>query len=442
MPPHPPFAILARSLAQGAQTSDLLLELHRETLAATGGVRSVILQRGSRSGDFTATSGRGFEALGGPWLQGPWAAALARLSDIDEPTLSKLDDLAPLRERLDAATALIISLTPCTGHEPATFLIITDPSVPPERALEFGARARVEFSLALELARLGREGAMHRRIQELLLGFSRGISSTLSVGGALESLTADTNVLFGTRRTSVWLHDRRNRELVLSASSDPAYAATAERVATDADATASRGLRLDRPELAAVGLEELVLIAPLRGWRRALGTLVVEGDPADLDDRQFLDAAYDLARQLSVALENVQLLEGVLQQRRLLEDTFNSLIELVAVIDNSSRVVQLNEAFAERAGRPIAELREQPVADLVGPEMAEWLAAAEPESPAPTADVSQPPAATRAKQFTDDRLGGIFAATVTPLINQDGEPVGHVLVARDITEQTRLERER
>ena len=31
--------------------------------------------------------------------------------------------------------------------------------------------------------------------------------------------------------------------------------------------------------------------------------------------------------------------------------------------------------------------------------------------------------------------------TVTPLINEDGEPVGTVLVARDVTRQTRLEAE-
>ena len=36
----------------------------------------------------------------------------------------------------------------------------------------------------------------------------------------------------------------------------------------------------------------------------------------------------------------------------------------------------------------------------------------------------------------------MFAATMTPLINQDGETVGRVLVARDITAQTRLETER
>ena len=44
----------------------------------------------------------------------------------------------------------------------------------------------------------------------------------------------------------------------------------------------------------------------------------------------------DLGRQLSAGIENVQLLEEMLRQRRLLEDTFNSLIDLVVVTDGAS----------------------------------------------------------------------------------------------------------
>jgi len=69
--------------------------------------------------------------------------------------------------------------------------------------------------------------SLHRRIQELLLGFSRGISASLSVGGALESLCTEVNDLFGTRRVSVWIHYRRARELALSGSSDHEYAESA-----------------------------------------------------------------------------------------------------------------------------------------------------------------------------------------------------------------------
>jgi PAS domain S-box-containing protein len=279
--------------------------------------------------------------------------------------------------------------------------------------------------------------SLHRRIQELLLGFSRGISATLSVGGALEALCSEVNDLFGTNRVSVWLHYRRARELALAGSSDPTHAAAPTRVQTESDTIPARGLRLDGPQFvgpAAGGGR--ILVAPLRGWRRALGTVVVEGDAKGLDDQQFVDAIYDFGRQFSFALENVQLLEEVLQQRRLLEDTFNSLIDLVVVTDSDTRVVQMNDAFASRVGSSRRGLLDRPLSELVSTEIAQWVAASDPTS-TPAA-----PASVRVRQFTDDRLGGIFAATVTPLINHEGNPTGRVLVARDITAQVHLETER
>ena len=286
-----------------------------------------------------------------------------------------------------------------------------------------------------ELARLKRLAELQHRIRDLSLLFARNISSSLNLSAALEALSHAGNDLLGTRRTSVWVHDRRAWELVLTASSDPVHAETAARVSTDDPrAPSARGLRLDRP-LVLTEHEELILIAPLRGWRRALGTLVIEGAPVELNEDEFVAIAQELARQLSGGIENVQLLEEVLRQRRLLEDAFNSLADLVIVTDKALRVVQVNDAFVERAGESVVRLLDRPLADVVGAEIAAWAASPEPV-----------PAAGRAhtagsRRFDQRELGGVFAATVTPLINQDGQPVGRVLVLRDITAQTRLEAE-
>ena len=117
--------------------------------------------------------------------------------------------------------------------------------------------------------------------RELARTFWRGITSTQGLGSALDEVLQEFNRHIGAERTSVWLHDRRDRSLSLVASSDAAVRDSAERVAaSDWDAPAARGLRLDQPQL--LGLTSQpggapVLITPLRGWRRALGTLVVEG---------------------------------------------------------------------------------------------------------------------------------------------------------------------
>jgi PAS domain S-box-containing protein len=261
--------------------------------------------------------------------------------------------------------------------------------------------------------------------------FWRGVTSSHGLGAAIQAILADFNAHSGSRRTSVWLHDRRARELTMVASSDPVLSAQSPRIASaDPEAPAARGLRLERPQLIDAG-PEAVLISPLRGWRRALGTLVVEGTSAAARDRQVqIDLTTELGRQLSVGIENVQLLEEMLRQRRLLEDTFNSLIDLVVVTDRDMRVVQMNDAFAVRLGQPRAELFERHLADLVGVELAQWAAD------------DHTPDGARLRTVEHQGLGGILSLTATPLINEDGELVGTVLVGRDITRETALEREK
>ncbi len=127
-------------------------------------------------------------------------------------------------------------------------------------------------------ARAGRPA----RVPELARTFWRGSTSTQGLGAALEEVLRGST---GTSapRTSVWLHDRRDRSLSLSPRRPGAHGGSGQRVAADdPDAPAARGLRLDRPQILASRRTgepggRPVLITPLRGWRRALGTLVVEG---------------------------------------------------------------------------------------------------------------------------------------------------------------------
>ncbi|MBA2301262.1 MAG: hypothetical protein H0W08_01360 [Acidobacteria bacterium] len=161
------------------------------------------------------------------------------------------------------------------------------------------------------IERLTRELALRKRLQQALLLFSRGVSANLGFAPALESLTIDLTTAFGVRRTSIWMHDRRVRILTLAASSDPRESATKPSIASNEDSMIARGLRLDAPELFSVA-EAQCLVVPLRGWRRALGTLVIEGEPRDVDSPLFIETGADLGRQLSIAIERVLVLSEVL----------------------------------------------------------------------------------------------------------------------------------
>jgi signal transduction histidine kinase len=438
MSPTTPFSTLARALASGARPADLLPELHRELLAATGGVRSVVLEASGDPVTFAASSGRGFPQLGTVWLAGADAERLAALA-ASGARLTVLDAASGVGRLLDSDRALIV---PVSFTRRPTVLIVANPNVPEVQAIEAAARAAIEFGIALEWSRLTREGSAQHRLRELALVFSRGISSAAGLLPALETVTHEANLLLGTERTSVWLHDRRARDLVLVASSDPAHIATAARMNVEALDPPARGLRLDRPQR--IPGREAVLVAPLRGWRRALGTLVVEGEPSAIDPQQLVDLLRELARLISAGVENVQLVEEIVRQRRLLEDSFNSLADLVAVTDRELRVVQVNDTLVERIGRLRADIVEQELSDVMGPAIARWVAASEAEQP-PSADSGPalvPGIPVRIRTFDDSPVAGVFSVTVTPLINDEDERTGFVVVARDVTAQSRLEAER
>jgi PAS domain S-box-containing protein len=267
--------------------------------------------------------------------------------------------------------------------------------------------------------------------------FWRGVSSIQGLTPSIEDLLREFEAEIGARRATVWIHERRARVLSLLAASDPEYRAVAPCVPSgDEYAPPAVGLRLERAAVRET--PEPLVIAPLRGWRRALGALVVEGPwRRHIDAQQRLDLVEELGRKFSVGIENVQLLEELLRQRRLLEDTFNSLIDLVVVTDRRLRVVQMNDAFALRLGRTRVDLLDRHLDELIGRDLTEWAAGTDGD---PAADRSHEGARVRTVEHAG--LGGIFNVTTTPLINEDGEPVGTVLVARDITRQTALEAEK
>lgn len=160
---------------------------------------------------------------------------------------------------------------------------------------------------------LARELAVRKGLLEALLVFSRGVSARSSLPAALESLAVEVARLVGTRRASIWLHDRRTRTLTLTGSSDPQDAGARQSMGVDDDSPIAAAMRRDTPEATGTGAAQC-LAAPLRGWRRALGALVLEGEPRDLPLDRYVDVVRDFAPQLSVAIENLLALDAVIEQ--------------------------------------------------------------------------------------------------------------------------------
>jgi PAS domain S-box-containing protein len=273
-----------------------------------------------------------------------------------------------------------------------------------------------------------------------MLAFSRSADSRSTLPEALTAMAGEAAALLGAHRASIWLHDRRARELWLAACSEPAKA-DGRRIPAGGDAHAALGLTLDSP-VQRPGPDGHTIIAPLRGWRRALGTLIFEGATStDLTADQALELAHDVSHQLSTVIENLQLVEEVVRQHRLLKDSFNSLVDLVIVTDNALRIVQTNDALARCLGRRQEEMFQNGLEAVVGSELSEWVTDGA-EAPASPAGLQATAGIARTRTFHGSPLGGTVVVTTTPLVSDGRDLVGRVIVARDVTQQVQLEAER
>ena len=437
-------ANLARLLTSTDRLATLLPAFHQHAVEAAGGSCSVLLQFDPHATRLRATSAYGLEHL--PSERWPDSAAETRLLDLifaeGRPVVFAAHKVPGLQSVLRTAGILLVPLLRRQERVGVLGIGRSERPVSAEVSEEVEGVGHA-FVLALDHARTYRDAELQRDLRSLLHEFSRTVSSSLKLAAGLETFCEGASRLFAADRTSVWLHDRQAREVALEASSDAAHLSLGGRVSTeDSLAPAALALRRERAEIAGTLRNNdhmaatVVVTVPLKGRRRALGTLMLESvriDPgAELD---LLARADEVGSQLSAAIENVQLLEAVLRSTRELENTFNSIADLVAVADRRGRVVHLNLALTERLGKSREELTELPLEEVVGPEMAKLAASIELER-----DRDDVTAVTR--ELEDQRLNGVFSVTVTRLLGESREPLGLVLVARDVTPRARLEAER
>ncbi len=442
LPPHPRGgAALWSQLARATQAGELLPRLHQYVLDRTGGCCSLIFRHNPRDGALLATSGFRLDELRTDvWCPGEADADLIGRAFADGAP-ARADDLraeAPeLYARLGTKAAVVCPL----AHEGERLGLLAIGFDRAPREPRAATREAVDAVVtALNLLRLREGDAVQRDLRVLLDEVAESLSSTLSLQAGLDIVCRGANRLFGADCTSVWIHERRARDLVLQASSDMVRAARGSRVsADDLLAPAAAAMRRARAEMHGAGGESrtVTVTVPLRGTRRALGTMVLDGvrvEPGSEID--LLDRADALGQRVSSAVENLQLLDDVIRSRRELENTFDSIAHLVAVADRRGRIVHVNQPFANRLGLSSEQLLDRPLADFIGPELAAWLAGRD------TAATETADGAASTLDVVDPVLQGPFTVTVTDLLDPERRRIGSVMVARDLTSQTKLESER
>jgi signal transduction histidine kinase len=428
-------------LAHASRPGEVLPRLHQRALDITGGSCSLLFERNPRTAILQATSALGVDGFGTePWHPGPDENAVIREAfRRRQPTLvGALEHHMPeLAIRLASPSALLFPLV--RRHEQVGLLVVGFKASPQSGVLPSGAAEISDgFLTTLELFRSRHNDRLFSGVRELLDELVSGLPSTLNLSAALDRLCEQANRLFGAERTSLWLHDRRTRHLVLQASSDPERTGVEPPAREDDPASpAAAAARVAGATIHVSSDDGSTITVPLRGCRRALGAMVLEGVHSEPGgERDLLDRINELGRQLAGTIENTQLLDDLIRSRRELENTFDSIAHLVVVADRNGRIVRANDAFASRVNQTRASLVDKPLVECIGTELVGWLTELEEAGPRRE---GQAPAS---REVLDPLLNGPFMVTVTDLLNHDRERVGRVIVARDLTPQSRLEAER
>jgi PAS domain S-box-containing protein len=144
------------------------------------------------------------------------------------------------------------------------------------------------------------------------------------------------------------------------------------------------------------------------------------------------ELAYGI-RTVRLRVAHDQAYEGLRRARDEWELTFNSVPDLIAILNDRHQVVRVNKAMAERLGREPEECVGMPCYEAVH-------------------GSSLPPEFCPHSKSLDDgeehnvevhegRLGGDFLVSTTPLLDPQGRMTGTVHVARDITDRKHAEEE-
>jgi PAS domain-containing protein len=429
--PPPDGRSLLSVLAEGASRTSALSVLHDRAMLAVGARCSLLYESHPAGNVLQATSGAGLEFLPSlPWT--PGAREEAAVGGIFAGRVAVAfanlpAEMPGLHEQLGERQAIVLPLE--TDSRRLGLLAIGLESGA-ERGLGLLRDSDVPtaFLLALELSGLRQREAFEHDVRRLLDAFTDRLAQTLDLPQALEPLCVGAARLFASDRATVWLHNRETRALEALASSDASFAAGAAPVRTDdALAPASAALRNPGAGIASRGSEPTgVLTVPLRGCRRALGTIVFDGvrvEPGD--DLALLRRADELGRHLSSAIETMQLLHTVARSRRELELVFSSFPHLIVVVGVDGQILRTNDVFAAALGRPADALRGVPLGECTGSELTAWLAS-----------LAAPLDGAATTELTDSVIGGPYLVTATDLVTDPGGPSGRVIVARDMASVT------
>jgi PAS domain S-box-containing protein len=173
---------------------------------------------------------------------------------------------------------------------------------------------------------------------------------------------------------------------------------------------------------------------PLRVGDRALGAVLIAfNEPHVFTEEEvtWTSQAVDLA---ALALENARLFQHMEQSKRDWEATFDSMPDLICILDDEHKIVRANKALATKLGVEPEE--------LVGLACYDCIHGADEPLPHCPHTLLLADGKEHTAEIYEEHLGGTFLIGASPIHDAEGQLVGAVHVARDITARKQAEEER
>jgi len=187
------------------------------------------------------------------------------------------------------------------------------------------------------------------------------------------------------------------------------------------------------PFLREEGIQSLVGI-PLMAKEKPIGAITLSSGSIHHLVQREINLLQSIGNQIGLALENAKLFSDVAKAKSEWETTFDAVTDLITIRDKDYRILRANKAAFKRFGMEPKE--------MIGRKCHELLH--HKEIPCEGCYVSEalktkrPASGERGSQY----LNGVFHYFTFPVFNEAGEVIAVVDLAREVTEEKQLEKEK
>jgi two-component system NtrC family sensor kinase len=304
-----------------------------------------------------------------------------------------------------------------------------------------------QAAVAIENARLYQDS--ERKVKELsvLNQVAQAISSTLDLDVLLEEIYEQLTQVINSSGYYVTLHDETAQLLHFEILIDEEKRFPKTTVPVG-DGAVSYVIRTKKPLLMndvekymeALGLKVQIvgtnklsqswMGVPMISGEKVLGVLAVSSYEKNAFSQNDLGLLTNITNQAALAVMNAQFFQQILKGKKEWEHTFDSITDLICLLDENFAIVRANKIVAEKLGLGLDE--------VIGKKCYEIFHKYDsvcPNCPHKRAWECKKPATYERKSSISDE---IFSVSTFPRFDQEGKFIGAVHVTKDVTAQKRL----